>query len=279
MIKNEVDNQYLELVSHILENGVDKKDRTGVGTRSVFGYNSMKFDVSKHAFPIVTCKKTFFRSLLHELMWFLSGKTNIAYLTENNVTIWDEWADSNGDLGPVYGKQWRSWEDSQGRSHDQIKNVIRGLKENPDSRRHIVSAWNVGKLDEMALQPCHFNFQLYSRPTEPNKRELDMQIGIRSNDVFLGCPFNISSYSLLLILIAQVTGHSPGTLHYVIGDAHIYQNHISKCESLLSNDPPSYLLPSLKIDETISDIDDFKHSDIQLVGYRSGPWISAPIAV
>jgi len=276
-MKNNVDTQYLDLVRHILENGVSKPDRTGTGTKSVFGYG-MKFDVSKHTFPIVTCKKTLFRSVLHELIWFLSGDTNIEYLVENGVGIWNDWADENGELGPVYGKQWRDWDGVDGSSHDQIKNVIENLKTNPDSRRHIVSAWNVGQLHNMALYPCHFNFQLYSRPLENGKRELDMQLGIRSNDVFLGCPFNISSYALLLIMLAQITNHVPGTLHYVVGDAHIYTNHFDACQRLL-DDPVSYPLPSLEIDETIQDIDDFTAHDIELHNYQSGPWIKAPIAV
>jgi thymidylate synthase len=267
-----IDTKYKKLVKHVYENGTDKKDRTGTGTRSVFGYQ-MRFPVRQKAFPIVTRKKTFWRSLAHELLWFLSGDANIAYLERNNVGIWDEWADENGDLGPVYGVQWRRWGD---RNIDQLQNVITNLKENPDSRRHIVTAWNPTDVEDMKLPPCHMMFQFYSKPTDIG-RELSVQMYQRSCDVFLGVPFNLSSYSLLLVMISKLTGHVPGEMIWTGGDVHIYQNHFQQVEKFL--DLPAYDLPELWINPMVETIDDYTYDDIELRNYQHGPFIKAPVAV
>lgn len=262
--------QYHQLLQHVLEHGVVKQDRTGTGTKSVFGYQ-MRFNLAD-GFPAVTTKKLHFRSIIHELLWFLRGEQNIRYLHENNVTIWDEWADENGDLGPVYGVQWRSWPAPDGRSIDQIQNVIQSLKKNPDSRRHIVSAWNPALVDEMALPPCHALFQFYVA----NGR-LSCQLYQRSADIFLGVPFNIASYALLTHMVAQVVGLEPGDFIHTFGDAHIYSNHMEQVHTQLGRVP--FALPTLRLNPEIQDISDFTYDDIQIVGYASHASIKAPIAV
>lgn len=261
---------YLELLSHVMENGVDKSDRTGTGTRSIFGHQ-MRFDLEK-GFPLVTTKKVHLRSIIHELLWFLKGDSNIAYLRENKVKIWDEWADENGDLGPVYGVQWRSWPTPDGREIDQISNLIERIKTSPDSRRHIVSAWNVAEVDNMALPPCHSLFQFYVA----NGR-LSCQLYQRSADLFLGVPFNIASYALLTMMVAQVCNLKPGDFVHTFGDAHIYSNHFDQVKLQLSRETKA--LPTLKLNPEIKSIFDFKYEDIEVVGYESHPSIKAPIAV
>lgn len=285
---NEVDKAYIKLINDVFENGVDKKDRTGVGTKAVFG-RSVRFNVSKNAFPIVTLKKIHFKSVLHELLWFLSGETNIEYLQEHNVNIWNEWADEDGELGPVYGKQWRKWPKYYTASSpsigfysktgvDQINNLIKGLKEKPESRRHMVSAWNVSDLEDMALHPCHYGFQCNSRPSEEgDKRVLDILVNQRSADVGLGWPFNISSYSLLLLMLSQITNHVPGEIIWNGGDIHIYNSHKEQIKKVC--EMPSFELPSVKINEEVDHIDDFTHHDFELKGYNHGPYIKMPIAV
>jgi len=262
--------QYLELMRHVKTHGRKKEDRTGTGTLSVFGYQ-MRFDISE-SFPAVTTKKLHFKSIIHELLWFLKGDTNIRYLNDRSVTIWDEWADENGDLGPVYGAQWRRWKTADGKTIDQIKNVIELIKNEPDSRRLIVSAWNVGELDKMALMPCHSFFQFY---VADNK--LSCQLYQRSADIFLGVPFNIASYSLLTMMIAQVCGLQPGEFVHTFGDAHLYLNHLEQVDEQLSRKPLS--LPVMKINRDVDCIFDFKYEDFELIGYESHPAIKAPIAV
>ncbi|MDO9373060.1 MAG: thymidylate synthase [Ferruginibacter sp.] len=267
--------QYLQLVQHIIDTGVDKSDRTGTGTRSVFGYQ-MRFDLSQ-GFPLVTTKKTHLKSIIHELLWFLKGETNIAYLKENNVKIWDEWADEHGDLGPVYGKQWRSWEGAGGVEVDQVKELIHQLKNNPDSRRMIISAWNVADLPKMNLMPCHCLFQFYTLPVAGNRRKLCCQLYQRSADVFLGVPFNIASYALLTMMIAQVCDMEPGDFVHSFGDVHLYSNHFEQAELQLSRTP--FPLPTMKINPAVADIFNFSFEDFELVKYQAHPGIKAPVAV
>ncbi len=262
--------QYLNLLQHILDNGTDKSDRTGTGTRSVFGYQ-MRFDLQK-GFPLVTTKKVHMKSIIHELIWFLKGETNIAYLKENNVSIWNEWADENGELGPVYGKQWRSWEGKDGVVIDQVKDLINQIKKNPDSRRLIISAWNVADLPKMALMPCHTLFQFYVADGK-----LSCQLYQRSADVFLGVPFNIASYALLTMMIAQVCDLEPGDFVHTFGDVHIYSNHMEQVQLQLSRTP--FPLPTMKLNPEVKDIFDFKYEDFTLENYQSHPAIKAPVAV
>lgn len=262
--------QYLDLMQTVLDSGVRKDDRTGVGTISIFGYQN-RYDLSE-GFPAVTTKKLHLRSIIHELLWFLSGDTNIGYLHDNRVTIWDEWADENGDLGPVYGYQWRSWPGPDGRSYDQINMLIERIKQNPDSRRHIVSGWNVAFVDEMALPPCHTLFQFYVADGK-----LSCQLYQRSADIFLGVPFNIASYALLTMMVAQVTGYQPGEFVHTFGDAHLYLNHLDQARLQLAREP--YPLPQMKINPDVDDIFSFRFEDFELVNYQSHPPIKAPIAV
>mgnify|MGYP000184472938 FL=1 len=261
---------YLDLLTHIKENGTFKSDRTGTGTLSVFGYQ-MRFNLEE-GFPLVTTKKTHLKSIIYELLWFLKGETNIQYLTENNVSIWNEWADENGDLGPVYGKQWRSWEGANGVVIDQIKEAIHTLKTNPDSRRIIVSAWNVADLPKMALMPCHAFFQFYVADGK-----LSCQLYQRSADVFLGVPFNIASYALLTMMIAQVCDLGLGDFVWTGGDTHLYSNHMEQVELQLSRTPRA--LPTMKINPNVKDILDFQYEDFTLEGYDPYPGIKAPVAV
>ena len=262
--------QYLELMQHVKTNGVEKMDRTGTGTLSVFGHQ-MRFNL-EDGFPVVTTKKLHLRSIIHELLWFLKGDTNIKYLHDNNVSIWDEWADENGNLGPVYGYQWRSWPAPDGGHIDQISEVIEQINNNPDSRRIIVSAWNVGELDKMALPPCHAFFQFYVA-----NGKLSCQLYQRSADIFLGVPFNIASYALLTMMIAQVTNLVPGEFIHTLGDAHLYLNHLEQTEQQLSRKP--YPLPVMKLNPEIKSVFDFSFDDFELVGYESHPHIKAPVAV
>ncbi len=267
--------QYLQLLQHILDNGTDKSDRTGTGTRSVFGYQ-MRFDLSK-GFPMVTTKKTHLKSIIYELLWFLKGDTNIAYLKENKVSIWDEWADENGNLGPVYGKQWRSWEGANGKTVDQIVELIHQLKNNPDSRRLIISAWNVADLPDMKLMPCHCLFQFYTQPQANGKRKLSCQLYQRSADVFLGVPFNIASYALLTLMVAQVCDMEPGEFVWTGGDTHLYSNHFEQTQLQLSRSP--FPLPTMKINPAVKDIFNFQYEDFELVDYQYHPAIKAPVAI
>jgi thymidylate synthase len=262
--------QYLDLMRHVRDHGVKKEDRTGTGTLSVFGYQ-MRFDLAT-GFPVVTTKKIHLRSIIHELLWFLQGDTNIKYLRDNGVSIWDEWADENGDLGPVYGSQWRSWPTADGRHVDQISQVVEQIKTNPDSRRLIVSAWNVGEVDNMALPPCHAFFQFYVA-----NGKLSCQLYQRSADIFLGVPFNIASYALLTLMIAQVTGLRPGELIHTLGDAHLYSNHLEQTDEQLRRKP--FPAPMMKLNPDIKDIFDFKFEDFELIGYECHPHIKAPVAV
>ncbi len=262
--------QYLSLLQHILDNGVEKTDRTGTGTKSVFGYQ-MRFDLRK-GFPLVTTKKVHMRSITHELLWFLKGETNIAYLKENNVSIWDEWANENGELGPVYGKQWRSWEGANGVVIDQVKDLIDQIKKNPDSRRLIISAWNVADLPKMALMPCHTIFQFYVA-----EGKLSCQLYQRSADVFLGVPFNIASYALLTLMIAQVCDLEPGDFVHTFGDVHIYSNHMEQVNLQLSRTP--FPMPTMKLNPDVKDIFEFKFEDFTLENYQSHGAIKAPVAV
>ncbi|MEE1093304.1 MAG: thymidylate synthase [Bacteroidales bacterium] len=262
--------QYQELLQRILDTGVKKEDRTGTGTLSVFAHQ-MRFNLQE-GFPLLTTKKLHTRSIIHELLWFLKGDTNTAYLHDNKVTIWDEWADENGDLGPIYGKQWRAWEAKDGRVIDQIGELIEQIKKTPDSRRLLVSAWNVGDLDKMALPPCHIIFQFYVA----NNR-LSCQLYQRSADVFLGVPFNIASYALLTHMIAQVCGLGVGEFIHTTGDTHLYLNHIEQARLQLTRTP--YKLPTLKLNESITDINDFKYEDIAIENYESHPHIKASVAV
>ena len=261
---------YLDLMRHILEHGAEKGDRTGTGTKSVFGYQ-MRFDLSK-GFPMVTTKKLHLPSIVHELLWFLKGDTNVKYLQENGVRIWNEWADENGDLGPVYGKQWRKWETKDGRIIDQVKQAIETIKTNPNSRRIIVSAWNVGELEDMALMPCHAFFQFHVADGK-----LNCQLYQRSADVFLGVPFNIASYALLTHMMAQVCGLKAGDFVHTLGDAHLYNNHLEQARLQVSREPLP--LPTLKLNPEIEDIDDFTYADVEVVGYNHHPHIKAPISV
>jgi thymidylate synthase len=262
--------QYLDLMQHVLDTGTDKGDRTGTGTRSVFGYQ-MRFDLSA-GFPVLTTKKLHLRSIIHELLWFLQGDTNIKYLKDNGVRIWDEWADENGELGPVYGHQWRSWPTPDGGHIDQIALLVEQLKNNPDSRRHIVSAWNVAEVNNMALPPCHSLFQFYVADGK-----LSCQLYQRSADIFLGVPFNIASYALLTMMLAQVCDLEPGDFVHTLGDAHIYSNHFDQANLQLARTPTA--LPVMKINPDIKDIFAFSYDDFELVDYVSQPSISAPIAV
>ena len=262
--------QYLELMRHVYENGTIKDDRTGTGTRSVFGYQ-MRFDLAE-GFPVVTTKKLHLRSIIHELLWFLKGDTNIQYLKDNGVSIWDEWADANGNLGPVYGSQWRSWPTPTGGSIDQISQLIEQIITNPNSRRLIVSAWNVGEIENMALPPCHAFFQFYVA----NGR-LSCQLYQRSADIFLGVPFNIASYALLTMMVAQVTHLEPGEFIHTLGDAHLYSNHMEQTKKQLERKP--YPLPKMKINPAVKSIFDFKYEDFELVDYQHHEVIKAPVAV
>ena len=262
--------QYLDLMRHVREHGTFKSDRTGTGTYSVFGYQ-MRFDLGE-GFPLVTTKKCHLKSIIHELLWFLKGSTNIAYLKENGVSIWDEWADENGDLGPVYGYQWRSWPAPDGRHIDQIANLMAMLKKNPDSRRLIVSAWNPALIDEMALPPCHALFQFYVADGK-----LSCQLYQRSADIFLGVPFNIASYALLTLMVAQVAGLQPGEFIWTGGDCHLYANHLEQADLQLTREPLP--LPSMKLNPEVKDLFDFRFEDFELVGYEAHPHIKAPVAV
>jgi thymidylate synthase len=262
--------QYLDLLQHILDSGVKKNDRTGTGTISCFGYQ-MRFDLQK-GFPLVTTKKLHLKSIIHELLWFLKGETNIDYLKQNGVRIWDEWADENGELGPVYGKQWRSWEGAGGKTVDQVSELISQVKKNPDSRRLIISAWNVADLPEMALMPCHALFQFYVADGK-----LSCQLYQRSADVFLGVPFNIASYALLTLMVAQVCNLEPGEFIHTFGDVHIYSNHMEQVQLQLSRKPLP--LPTMKLNPEVKNIFDFKYEDFTLENYQFHPAIKAPVAV
>jgi thymidylate synthase len=262
--------QYHDLLQHILDNGTKKEDRTGTGTISVFGYQ-MRFDLNE-GFPCLTTKKLHLRSIIHELLWFLKGDTNIQYLKENNVSIWDEWADEDGNLGPVYGSQWRSWPAADGRHIDQIKLVLDQIKNNPDSRRIIVSAWNVGEIDKMALPPCHAFFQFYVADGK-----LSCQLYQRSADTFLGVPFNIASYALLTMMMAQVCGLKPGDFVHTLGDAHLYSNHLEQARLQLTRDFRP--LPQMNINPNVNDLFDFKYEDFELVNYDPHPHIKAAVAI
>ena len=262
--------QYLDLMRHVRDHGVDKSDRTGTGTRSVFGYQ-MRFDLAQ-GFPLVTTKKLHLRSIIHELLWFLQGDTNIAYLKQNGVKIWDEWADAEGNLGPVYGAQWRTWPTADGRHIDQISQLLEQIRNTPDSRRMIVSAWNVGELDKMALPPCHAFFQFYVADGR-----LSCQLYQRSADIFLGVPFNIASYSILLLMIAQVCNLEAGEFIHTLGDAHLYSNHMQQVDLQLSRKP--YALPSMRLNSSINRLFDFTFDDFELIDYQCHEHIKAPVAV
>ena len=262
--------KYLDLVQHIINEGAVKTDRTGTGTISCFGYQ-LRFNL-EHGFPLVTTKKLHLKSIIYELLWFINGDTNVRFLNDNGVSIWNEWADANGDLGPVYGKQWRSWEGANGKVHDQLMDVIAQIKKNPDSRRLIISAWNVGELGDMALMPCHVLFQFYVA----NGR-LSCQLYQRSADVFLGVPFNIASYALLTLMVAQVCGLKPGEFIHSFGDVHLYNNHIEQARLQLTREP--FPLPQMKLNPDINEITGFSFSDFILENYQSHPAIKAPVAV
>ena len=262
--------QYLDLMEHVLEHGVERGDRTGTGTRSSFGHQ-MRFDLSE-GFPLLTTKRLHLRSIIHELLWFLSGDTNVRYLQENDVTIWDEWADEQGELGPVYGHQWRSWATADGNTVDQISEVIEQIRTTPESRRLIVSAWNVGELDKMALPPCHLLFQFYVA-----EGRLSCQLYQRSADFFLGVPFNIASYALLVMMIAQVTDLQPGDFVHCLGDTHLYLNHLDQARKQLAREPKA--LPVMHLDPSVKSIFDFRYEHFRLEGYDPHPGIKAPISV
>lgn len=270
MIFGVIMQQYLKLLQHILDNGTEKNDRTGTGTISVFGYQ-MRFDLQE-GFPMVTTKKLHLKSIIYELLWFLKGDTNIQYLKEHNVSIWDEWANEKGDLGPVYGHQWRSWTGADGKTYDQIKDVLHQIKNNPDSRRMIVNAWNVADLPKMALSPCHALFQFYVA-----QGKLSCQLYQRSADVFLGVPFNIASYALLTMMMAQVCGLEPGEFIHTFGDVHLYNNHIEQAKLQLTREP--FPLPQMKINKEVKDLFGFTYEDFTLENYQSHPHIKAPVAV
>ncbi|MGR8948446.1 MAG: thymidylate synthase [Gammaproteobacteria bacterium] len=261
---------YLDLLRYVRENGTQKNDRTGTGTLSVFGYQ-MRFDLSE-TFPLLTTKKLHLKSIVHELLWFLRGESNVKYLQDNGVSIWNEWADENGELGPVYGVQWRSWQATDGRVIDQITDLVSALKNNPDSRRHIVSAWNVGEIDKMALAPCHTMFQFYVADGK-----LSCQLYQRSADIFLGVPFNIASYALLNVMLAQVCGFEPGEFIHTLGDAHLYLNHLEQADEQLGRTPGP--LPRLKLNPNVGSIFDFTFDDIEFLDYQAQPNIPAPVAV
>ena len=270
--------QYLELLKRIIDTGIDKNDRTGTGTRSLFGYQ-MRFNLQDD-FPLITTKRLHLKSIIYELLWFIKGDTNVDYLQKHGVKIWDEWADDHGDLGPVYGKQWRSWEGADGKTVDQLSDLIRQLKINPDSRRLIISAWNVADLPEMKLMPCHCLFQFYTAPSdssEGGRRKLSCQLYQRSADVFLGVPFNIASYALLTMMIAQVCDMDPGEFVHSFGDVHLYRNHFEQAELQLTRKP--FPLPQMKLNKEVKDIFDFKFEDFELMNYQSHPSIKAPVAV
>jgi thymidylate synthase len=262
--------QYIDLLNHVIKYGVEKNDRTGTGTISVFGYQS-RYDLAE-GFPVLTTKKLHLKSIIHELLWFLTGDTNVKYLQENGVRIWNEWPDENGELGPVYGYQWRSWPTPDGRHIDQITQVVNSLKNNPDSRRHLISAWNVGQIDQMKLPPCHILVQFYVA-----KGKLSCQLYQRSADIFLGVPFNIASYSLLTMMMAQVCGLQPGEFIHTLGDAHIYMNHLEQVKLQLTREP--FPLPQMKINPEVKSIFDFKFEDFELIGYQSHPHIPGKVAV
>jgi thymidylate synthase len=262
--------QYLDLLQHILDNGVSKADRTGTGTTSCFGYQ-MRFNLAE-GFPLVTTKKLHLKSIIYELLWFLKGDTNVKYLNDHGVSIWDEWADGNGELGPVYGKQWRSWQGADGKTVDQVTDLIRQIKKNPDSRRLIISAWNVAELPQMALMPCHTIFQFYVA-----EGKLSCQLYQRSADVFLGVPFNIASYALLAMMVAQVCGLQPGEFIHTFGDVHLYNNHMEQAKLQLTREP--FPLPVMKLNPEVKDIFDFKFEDFSLEHYQHHPPIKAPVAV
>lgn len=262
--------QYQDLLRRVLEEGVVKSDRTGTGTKSVFGHQ-MRFDLSE-GFPLLTTKKLHLKSIIYELLWFIQGNTNAKYLQEHGVRIWNEWADEEGNLGPIYGAQWRRWRDAKGGTHDQLSEAIETIKNNPDSRRIIVSAWNVGELAEMHLPPCHLLFQFYVA-----EGRLSLQLYQRSADIFLGVPFNIASYALLLMMVAEVTGLKPGTFVHTLGDAHLYLNHIEQAELQLQREPRP--LPTMQITPGVEQIDDFKYEDFQLIGYDPHPHIKAEVSV
>jgi len=262
--------QYLDLLANVRDHGILKTDRTGTGTRSVFGYQ-MRFDLT-HGFPLVTTKRVFFKGLAVEMMWFLRGDTNIGYLNDRGVKIWDAWADKDGNLGPVYGKQWVNWQGANGNTFNQIQNVVDSIKENPDSRRHIVNAWNVSEISEMALPPCHMFFQFYVA-----ENRLSCQLYVRSNDLFLGAPFNIGQYSLLLMMMSQQCDLEPGELVYTIGDAHVYLNHLDQIDEQLLREP--YSLPRLHIRRKPDSIFDYEYEDFELIDYQYHPVIKAPVAV
>jgi len=262
--------QYIDLLKHVINNGVNKSDRTGTGTISVFGYQS-RYDLAE-GFPVLTTKKLHLKSIIHELLWFLTGDTNVRYLQENGVRIWNDWADENGDLGPVYGYQWRSWPTPDGKHIDQISQVVDSIKNNPDSRRHLISAWNVGQIDQMKLPPCHLLIQFYVADGK-----LSCQLYQRSADIFLGVPFNIASYALLTLMMAQVCGLKPGEFIHTLGDAHIYLNHMEQVKLQLTRE--TYPLPQMKINPEVKSIFDFKFEDFELTGYQSHPHIAGAVAV
>lgn len=262
--------QYLDLLRHVLERGVEKADRTGTGTLSTFGYQ-MRFDLSQ-GFPLLTTKKLHLRSIIYELLWFLSGSSNVAYLQEHGVTIWDEWADEDGELGPVYGKQWRSWPTPDGGSIDQISNVVEQIRRDPDSRRHIVSAWNVAEVDQMKLPPCHTLFQFWVA-----RGRLSCQLYQRSADIFLGVPFNIASYALLTMMVARATGLEPAEFVHTLGDAHLYLNHLDQARLQLTRQPRA--LPKMELNPAVPSLFDYRYEDFQLIAYDPHPGIKAPIAV
>ena len=271
--------QYLDLMRHVLEHGTAKADRTGTGTRSVFGWQ-MRFDLGA-GFPLLTTKKLHLRSIIHELLWFLQGDTNVHYLRQNGVRIWDEWADENGDLGPIYGQQWRRWKTADGREVDQMAQLVAGLKSNPDSRRHLVSAWNPGEVGLMALPPCHALFQLYVAPAAASatdcRARLSCQLYQRSADIFLGVPFNIASYALLTLMLAQVCDYQPGEFVHTLGDAHLYSNHFEQARLQLTRDTRP--LPSMRVNPEVRDLFSFRVTDFELAGYDPHPHIAAPVAV